>query len=86
MPEKEAKVAKANVESQSLGQKRENSSVSISIEVPVREETSGGMNTMPEILQRFDKAVKRYNEKRAQAQAKPKSAPRGGVNASSRAR
>ena len=26
----------------------------------------------PEILQRFDDAVKRYNESRAQAQAKPK--------------
>ena len=32
----------------------------------------------PEILQRFDKAVKRYNENRAQARAKPKAAPRGG--------
>ena len=36
----------------------------------------------PEILQRFDDAVKRYNEIRAQAQAKPKAAPRGGVTAS----
>ena len=36
----------------------------------------------PEILQRFDDAVKRYNETRAQAQAKPKAAPRGGVSAS----
>ena len=36
----------------------------------------------PEILQRFDDAVKRYNETRAQAQAKPKAAPRGGVTAS----
>ena len=36
----------------------------------------------PEILQRFDEAVKRYNESRAQAQAKPKAAPRGGVTAS----
>ena len=34
----------------------------------------------PEILQRFDDAVKRYNETRAQAQAK--CAPRGGVTAS----
>ena len=30
----------------------------------------------PEILQRFDDAVKRYNESRAQPQAKPKAAPR----------
>ena len=36
----------------------------------------------PEILQRFDDAVKRYSETRAQAQAKPKAAPRGGVSAS----
>ena len=36
----------------------------------------------PEILQRFDDAVKRYNETRAQPQAKPKAAPRGGVTAS----
>ena len=36
----------------------------------------------PEILQRFEDAVKRYNETRAQAQAKPKAAPRGGVAAS----
>ena len=36
----------------------------------------------PEILQRFDEAVKRYNENRAQAQAKPKAVPRGGVSAS----
>ena len=36
----------------------------------------------PEILQRFDDAVKRCNETRAQAQAKPKAAPRGGVAAS----
>ena len=36
----------------------------------------------PEILQRFDDAVKRYNNTRAQAQAKPKAAPRGGVTAS----
>ena len=36
----------------------------------------------PEILQRFDEAIKRYNENRAQAQAKPKAAPRGGVTAS----
>ena len=36
----------------------------------------------PEVLQRFDDAVKRYNETRAQAQAKPKAAPRGGVTAS----
>ena len=36
----------------------------------------------PEILQRFDDAAKRYNETRAQAQAKPKAAPRGGVTAS----
>ena len=36
----------------------------------------------PEILQRFDDAVKRYIETRAQAQAKPKAAPRGGVTAS----
>ena len=36
----------------------------------------------PEILQRFDDAVKRYNDTRAQAQAKPKAAPRGGVTAS----
>ena len=35
-----------------------------------------------EILQRFDEAVKRYNENRAQAQAKPKAALRGGVTAS----
>ena len=34
----------------------------------------------PEILQRFDEAAKRYNENRAQAQAKPKAAPRGGVS------
>ena len=34
----------------------------------------------PEILQRFDDAVKRYNETRAQAQAKPKAAPRGGMS------
>ena len=33
----------------------------------------------PEILQRFDDAVRRYNETRAQAQAKPKAAPRRGV-------
>ena len=36
----------------------------------------------PEILQRFDEAVKRYNESKAQAQAKPKAAPRAGVTAS----
>ena len=36
----------------------------------------------PEILQRFDDAVKRYNESRAQAQAKPKAAPRGGTSSS----
>ena len=36
----------------------------------------------PEILQRFDDAVKRYSETRAQTQAKPKAAPRGGVSAS----
>ena len=36
----------------------------------------------PAILQRFDEAVKRYNENRAQAQAKPKAAPRGGVSSS----
>ena len=36
----------------------------------------------PEILQRFDEAVTRYNENKAQAQAKPKAAPRGGVTAS----
>ena len=36
----------------------------------------------PEILQRFDDAVKRYNESRAQAQAKPKAAPRGGISSS----
>ena len=36
----------------------------------------------PEILQRFDDAVKRYNETRAQAQAEPKAVPRGGVAAS----
>ena len=36
----------------------------------------------PEMLQRFDEAVKRYNETRAQAQAKPKAAPRGGITAS----
>ena len=36
----------------------------------------------PEILQRFDEAVKRYNENTAQAQAKPKAAPRGRVTAS----
>ena len=34
----------------------------------------------PEILQRFDDAVKRYNETRVQA--KPKPAPRGGVSSS----
>ena len=36
----------------------------------------------PEILQRFDDAVKRYNESRAQAQAKPKAAPCGGISSS----
>ena len=36
----------------------------------------------PEILQRFDDAVKRYNETRAQAQEKPKAAPRGGATTS----
>ena len=36
----------------------------------------------PEILQKFDDAVKRYNENRAQAQVKPKAAPRGGVSSS----
>ena len=36
----------------------------------------------PETLQRFDEAVKRYNENRAQTQAKPKAAPRGGITAS----
>ena len=36
----------------------------------------------PEILQRFDEAVKRCNENRAQAQAKPKATPCGGVTAS----
>ena len=36
----------------------------------------------PEILQRFDEAVKRYNENRAQTQAKPKAAPRGGISSS----
>ena len=36
----------------------------------------------PEILQKFDDAVKRYSENRAQAQAKPKAAPRGGVSSS----
>ena len=34
----------------------------------------------PEIIQRFDDAVKRYGETRAQA--KPKPAPRGGVSSS----
>ena len=34
----------------------------------------------PEILQRYDEAVKRFNENRAQAKAK--AAPRGGVTAS----
>ena len=34
----------------------------------------------PEILQRFDDAVKRYSETRVQAEAKPKAAPRGGVS------
>ena len=36
----------------------------------------------PEILQRFDDAVKRYSETRNQAQAKPKAAPREGVSSS----
>ena len=36
----------------------------------------------PEILKKFDEAVKRYHENRAQAQAKPKAALRGGVTAS----
>ena len=36
----------------------------------------------PEILQRFEDAVKRYTETRAQGQAKPKAAPRGGVSSS----
>ena len=36
----------------------------------------------PEMLQRFDEAVKTFNENRVQAQAKPKAAPRGGVTAS----
>ena len=36
----------------------------------------------PEILQRFDDAVKRYNETRLQTQAKAKSAPKRGVTAS----
>ena len=36
----------------------------------------------PEILQWFDDAVKRYNESRTQAQAKPKAAPRGGISSS----
>ena len=34
----------------------------------------------PEILQRFDDAVKRYNETRPQTQAKPRPAPRGEKN------
>ena len=34
----------------------------------------------PEIIQRFEDAVKRYNETRVQA--KPKAAPRGGVSSS----
>ena len=70
MPEKEAKVeAKAIVESPSLEQKRESSSVSISIEVPVRErdqcryehqvgEDGRLVPVGPEILQRFDEAAK----------------------------
>ena len=36
----------------------------------------------PEIFQKFDEAVKRYNENRALAQAKARAAPRGGVTAS----
>ena len=40
------------------------------------------MTVGPEILQRFDEAVKRYNESRVQATAKPKAAPRGGVSSS----
>ena len=36
----------------------------------------------PETLQRFDEAVKGYNENRAQAQAKPKAVPRGGISSS----
>ena len=36
----------------------------------------------PEILQKFDEAVKRYSESKTQAQAKAKAAPRGGVTAS----
>ena len=36
----------------------------------------------PEILQRFDDAVKRYSETRPPAQAKPKAAPKRGVTAS----
>ena len=36
----------------------------------------------PQILHMFDDAVKRYNESRAQAQAKPKAAPRGGISSS----
>ena len=45
MPDKEAKVvAKASVESLRLEQRRESSSVSISIEVPAKEVTSVDMN------------------------------------------
>ena len=61
--------AKPSVESPNLGQKRESSSVSISFEVLVKEEISADTNIRSvkmedqfEILQRFDEAIKRYNE------------------------
>ena len=69
--------------------KRGNSSASISIEEHVKEVNSDQVGddgrpvpVGPEILQRFDDAVKRYNETRAQVHAKPKAAPRRGVTAS----
>ena len=77
--------AKGSVESQSQDRKRENSNAFRSLGEHVKREISVSMNvrltmmeaSRPEILQRYDEAVKRFNESRAQAKAK--AAPRGGV-------
>ena len=85
-------MVRVNVGSPNPEWTRENSSVSVSLGTCQRGDQcryehqigDGGQPVPvgPEILQRFDEAVKRYNENRAQVQAKPKAAPRGGVSSS----
>ena len=92
MPEREAKTAKVSVESLNLDQRRGSSNAFLSLEERARKETNGYEHQVgedgrpipvgPETLQKFDEAVKRYNENRTQAQAKIKAAPLGGVTAS----